>query len=317
MYLLEDICRGLDSSLVCSLASEILNKPLQTFHGRFIESPEYDESKYAHELIEKSNCLYNEVIPNEEDFVKYMPKIIYMLDEPIAGPGVFPQYCVSKLAKDKVKVVLGGQGGDELFGGYARYLIGYLEQAIKGAIFKTTNEDEHLVTLESIIPQLTLLQKYKPLMSHFFKRGLFEEMDLRYFHLIDRRNDLKSYINKNLFSKLNEAELINDFKKIFNRPKTNSYINKMTYFDQKTLLPSLLQIEDRVSMSVSLESRVPILDFRIAELVASMPPHLKFQGGKPKNILKKSIRSFVPSKILNRNDKRWVFLKRMDRKKVW
>ena len=123
------------------------------------------------------------------------------------------------------------------------------------------------------------------------------------FHLIDRRNDLKSYINKNLFSKLNEAELINDFKKIFNRPKTNSYINKMTYFDQKTLLPSLLQIEDRVSMSVSLESRVPILDFRIAELVASMPPHLKFQGGKPKNILKKSIRSFVPSKILNRSDK--------------
>ena len=174
---------GLDSSLVCSLASEILNKPLQTFHGRFIESPEYDESKYAHELIEKSNCLYNEVIPNEEDFVKYMPKIIYMLDEPIAGPGVFPQYCVSKLAKDKVKVVLEGQGGDELFGGYARYLIGYLEQAIKGAIFKTTNEDEHLVTLESIIPQLTLLQKYKPLMSHFFKRGLFEDMDLRYISL--------------------------------------------------------------------------------------------------------------------------------------
>lgn len=294
---------GLDSSLVCSLASEILNKPFPTFHGRFLESPLYDESKYAKKLIETSNCLYNEVIPSAEDFVNYMPKIINMLDEPIAGPGVFPQYCVSKLAKNKVKVVLGGQGGDELFGGYARYLIGYLEQAIKGVIFETNEEGEHLVTLESIIPQLTLLKQYKPLISQFFKKGLFEDMDKRYFHLIDRRSNLESFVNKDYLSQLSEEEILSEFQEIFNHSKTSSYINKMTYFDQKTLLPSLLQIEDRVSMSVSLESRVPILDFRIANLVASMPPGFKFQGGKPKNILKKAIKSFVPNEILHRKDK--------------
>ena len=77
----------------------------------------------------------------------------------------------------------------------------------------------------------------------------------------------------------------------------------MTHFDQKTLLPALLQIEDRVSMSVSLESRVPLLDKRIVDLVTSMPPPLKFQGGRTKHILKKSIRHLLPESVINRKDK--------------
>ena len=77
----------------------------------------------------------------------------------------------------------------------------------------------------------------------------------------------------------------------------------MTYFDQNTLLPALLQIEDRVGMSVSIESRVPLLDYRIGNLIRKMPPSLKFQGGKMKHILKKSISNWLPSSILNRKDK--------------
>ena len=77
----------------------------------------------------------------------------------------------------------------------------------------------------------------------------------------------------------------------------------MTYFDQNTLLPALLQVEDRVSMSVSIESRVPLLDYRIVDLVRKMPPSLKFKGGKTKYILKKSIANWIPPKILNRKDK--------------
>ena len=82
-----------------------------------------------------------------------MPHLIYMMDEPAAGPGMFPQYCVSKLARDHVKVVLGGQGGDELFGGYARYLIAYLEQAMQGAIYGTSDDSRHVVTWDSIAPR--------------------------------------------------------------------------------------------------------------------------------------------------------------------
>ncbi len=72
-------------------------------------------------------------------------RLIYMMDEPAAGPGLFPQYMVSKLARAHVKVVLGGQGGDELFGGYARYLVAYLEQAMKGAIYDKGNDPRYVV----------------------------------------------------------------------------------------------------------------------------------------------------------------------------
>lgn len=294
---------GLDSSLVCTLAAKHMDTALPMFHGRFAEGPEYDESYYAKLVTENTNSLYFEIVPTAQDFVDTFPDLIYALDEPLAGPGLFPQYCVSRMASEHVKVILGGQGGDEVFGGYARYLVGYLEQAIKGAIFETREEGKHLVTLESIIPQLTLLKQYKPLLQNFWSKGLFDDMDARYFHLIDRSQNLEKILHQDTLSSFDKTELFAEFQKIFNHPDTESYINKMTHFDQKTLLPALLQIEDRVSMTVSLESRVPLLDTRIVDLVTTMPPPLKFQGGRSKHILKKAMRNVLPDTIINRKDK--------------
>lgn len=294
---------GIDSSLVSALASSEYDKPLAMFHGKFAEGPEYDESSYAKELVNFSNGDYFEVIPSASDFVDALPGIIYSLDEPIAGPGVFPQFATSKLASKYVKVVLGGQGGDEIFGGYARYLVGYLEQSLKGAILGTQEEGKHLVTLESIVPNLSILKEYSPLLSQFWSKGLFQDMDARYYHLINRSQGQESILNSDFYQSFDKQKIFSDFQKIFNAPKTDSYINKMTYFDQKTLLPALLQIEDRVSMAVSIESRVPILDYRIVDLVTKMPPPLKFQGGKTKHILKKAINGWLPSMILDRKDK--------------
>ena len=111
------------------------------FHGRFSEGIQYDESEYAHAIVDSINGQYHEIVPTAEQFVDTLPGLIRALDEPLAGPGLFPQYMVSQLARERVKVVLGGQGGDEIFGGYARYLVGYLEQALKGAIFETQEEE--------------------------------------------------------------------------------------------------------------------------------------------------------------------------------
>jgi asparagine synthase (glutamine-hydrolysing) len=294
---------GLDSSVVCSLASQHLQTSVPVFHGRFAEGAAYDESVYAKQLTRDTGAEYFETMPTPEDFVRDLPHLIYALDEPIAGPGLFPQYAVSRLARQHVTVVLGGQGGDEIFGGYARYLVGYLEQALKGAIFETQEEGRHLVTLESIIPQLPLLKEYQPLLSQFWAQGLFEPMDARYFRLIDRSQGLGHLLTEEQFQSFDHGQLFNEFQEVFNHPDTKSYINKMTHFDQKTLLPALLQIEDRVSMAVSLESRVPLLDTRIVDLVTTMPPPLKFQGGRTKHILKKAVRTLLPKPILERKDK--------------
>lgn len=294
---------GLDSSSVVTLAQSQYGDNFKCFTGRFEEGLEYDESRFARIVAEERNCEYFEVVPTAENFIHLMPKLIYYMDEPAAGPGLFPQYMVSKLAKEQVSVVLGGQGGDEILGGYARYLVAYLEQCLKGSIFETQEEGRHIVTLESIIPNLPLLKQYVPLLEKFWRKGLFENMDLRYFRLIDRSRDLKYILNADVWELSNRDELFQRFQKIFNNPETKSYLNKMTYFDQQTLLPALLQVEDRVSMAVSLESRVPFLDYRIAELAARMPPTMKFKGGQTKYILKQAMGALLPEAILNRKDK--------------
>lgn len=294
---------GLDSTAISALACRQSGHPVSLFHGRFAEGDAYDESHYARLAAAELGATLYQVVPTAADFVAALPDLVYALDEPLGGPGVFPQYCVSRLASEQVKVVLGGQGGDEIFGGYARYLVGYLEQALKGAIFETQEEGRHLVTLESIIPQLPLLQRYGPLMSQFWAGGLFEDMDARYFRLIDRSGGQMTAFTDDLRATFDHANLFGEFQQVFNHPDTRSYINKMTHFDSKTLLPALLQIEDRVSMAVSLESRVPLLDTRIMELVASMPPPVKFQGGRSKYVLKRALKDVVPDEILRRKDK--------------
>lgn len=294
---------GLDSSVVCTLAARHIDQPLPVFHGRFAEGAAYDESAHARTIAQHIGAIYHEVIPTAHDFVDTLPGLIDALDEPAAGPGVFPQFIVSRLAREHVTVVLGGQGGDEIFGGYARYLVGYLEQALKGAIFETQEEGRHLVTLESIVPQLALLQQYGPLLAHFWRDGLFEPMDARYFRLIDRSSDMAPILMPDVLGNDHRTRLFSEFQAIFNHPDTRSYINKMTHFDQKTLLPALLHVEDRVSMAVSLESRVPLLDTRIVDLVTTMPPPMKFQGGRTKHLLKQAVQSLVPASVWQRKDK--------------
>jgi asparagine synthase (glutamine-hydrolysing) len=294
---------GVDSSAIAVLAREISGNSLETFHGKFLEGPAYDESHYARLISDHTSSIYHETIPTLDDFITEFPKLIYALDEPVAGPGSFPQMLVSRKASERVKVILGGQGGDELFCGYARYLVGYLEQALKGSIFETQEEGKYLVSLQTIIKSLPLLKQYTPLMRNFWHKGLFEDMDARYFRLVDRSPDLDEILDPAMLASFNREKVFESFRTIFNHPDTKSYINKMTHFDLKTLLPSLLQVEDRMSMISSVESRVPLLDHRIIDLVTTMPPAIKFNEGQTKYIFKKTLRNKVPGEVINRKDK--------------
>jgi len=294
---------GIDSSTIACMASSLLGKPIKTFSGGFTVGPMYDETPYARMVSQHIGSEHHEVFPTAENFVEVFPRLIYHMDEPAAGPGVFPQYFVSKLASEHVKVVLGGQGADETFGGYTRYLIAYLEQCLKGAIAGTQENPKYVVTFDSILPNLRQLEGYEPLFCYYFKKGSFESEDRRYFPLVDRSNSIVDLIDKDFLPKIEECDLYENYRNIFYSADCRSLINKMTWFDMKTLLPALLHVEDRTSMANSVESRVPLLDRRIVKLVASMPPMVKYKGGRSKRIFRHVVRHIVPTEVYNRKDK--------------
>lgn len=300
---------GLDSSTIVCLASLLSNNSLHTFTGAFHEGQDYDETFYADLVSKHIGAIKHLIYSTWQDFADIFPSLIYFLDEPVAGPGVFPQYYVSKLASENVKVVLGGQGGDEIFGGYTRYVVAYLEECLKHAILpdpeqRLPHSDKFVVTLNALIPNLTQLQGYLPLLQYFWQDGLFGPADERYFRLIDRSEQTKEILNADIYHQVGNYSGFEAFREQFNRPGVRSLINKMSYFDVKTLLPALLQVEDRMSMAVSLESRVPILDYRIIEFYSRIPPTIKFKGGQSKYIFRKAVRNVLPPQILDRMDKK-------------
>ena len=292
---------GIDSGIIATLAKNNASD-LMTFTGKFSFSELYDESIYAKDVANNINAELKEIDISSKDFIDHISKVIYHLDCPIAGPGSFPQYMVSSLAAKHRKVVLGGQGGDEIFGGYTRYLIAYFEQCIKGAIDSTLNNGNFVVTYESIIPNLTSLQNYKPLLREFFSDGLFDDINKRYYRLINRSNDLKNEINWN---ELGSYDPFENFRTIFdgNNIGKESYFDKMTHFDFKTLLPALLQVEDRMSMAHKIESRVPFLDHKIVELAATIPADIKFKDGKLKLALLNTFHHVLPKNVVERKNK--------------
>jgi asparagine synthase (glutamine-hydrolysing) len=294
---------GLDSSLVAALARELRpNRRFRAFNGRFMLGDAFDESRYAQTLADERGMVLHKTDIGEGDFVENIAKIIYHLDQPVAGPGSFAQFMVSRTVRDHVKVVLGGQGGDEIFGGYARYLLAYFEQCIKGALDGTAHSGNFVVTYESIIPNLRTLEQYKPLIQEFWAEGIFDERDKRYFRLINRSNTFGDVIDWNLFHGSTSYE---DFRAIYwgQNVGKESYFDSMTHFDFKTLLPALLQVEDRMSMAHGIESRVPLLDHALVELAATIPANVKFQNGELKRLLRHAFADKLPKAILERKDK--------------
>lgn len=293
---------GVDSSIISAIAADMVPNEYLGFTGKFTIGPEYDESKYAEKVADASNFQLYELDIQAADFLDNIEKVVYHLDMPVAGPGSFSQYMISRLASKYRKVVLGGQGGDEIFGGYTRYLVAYFEQCIKGAIEGTMDSGNYVVTYESIIPNLTSLNSYKPMLKEFWSNGLFDSADKRYFSLINRAPKIMDCIR---WENLNEYKPYETYREIFMADNVGekAYFDRMTHFDFKTLLPALLQVEDRMSMAHGLESRVPFLDHKVVELAATIPANIKFKNGSMKYILRKTMGKYVPQEIMARKDK--------------
>ncbi|MHB8869623.1 MAG: asparagine synthase (glutamine-hydrolyzing) [Thermoleophilia bacterium] len=271
---------GIDSSTVVALAADQLGKGLSTFSGAFPMGEAYDESEYARLVVDLFRTRHFRVFPEAKHLAASLPSIIWHLDEPVAGPGVFPQYEVSRLVKESgIKVVCGGQGGDEAFAGYQTYYWLAFQSLLSGLFRGLPVPKTELLSLFRYgIPGRTLKAMQRRV-GGGQKPPWLRSPGHRDVEVFERRSVI-----------FREIEHFAPFE-------------KQTYLHLTRYLPALLHVEDRASMAWSVESRVPLLDHRIIQLATQAPSWIKVREGTLKYILRRSVRGIVPDQVLSRRDK--------------
>ena len=288
---------GLDSSLVTMLARRHHPGELLSFNGRFAEGPEYDESRFASQVAAAAGVKLIDVLVNEENFVATLRHLTWHMDEPAVGPGLYPQFFVCQSARRYVKVALGGQGGDETFVGYPRYRDDLCRNQVVAMLRGRKGPRGYSVrtALANVLRSGALrsvaslvVRRLEPLPSPDATARLLRAT-ARAWPLNLSSSDLDQIIA----AELAQTERHQD-----------SELGRLLYHDLKHYLAALLHVEDRTSMSVSLESRVPLLDHRIVELMARVPSAVKFPPFQFKRLLRKVAEPIVPKAILERTDKK-------------
>jgi len=289
---------GLDSSAVVSVMSEIMNQPVKTATIGFHEKA-FDESRFGRQVSEYLHTEHYEkvVTPNTIDTIQ---KLVWHFDEPFADPSSLPTYYVSQVAREKVTVALSGDGGDENFGGYTRYITDLRENRNRSMLPLSLRR---LVfgPLGALYPRLYRAPRYLRAKSTL-RRMAFDPMQ-GYFESMSTfgQFDKPSILSPDLKRSLGGYESIELFRDYFGRAGTDDPLSRIQYVDIKTYLTDdILAKVDRTSMANSLEVRCPFLDHRIIELAASMPPQLKVRGNSGKYILKQALRKHLPDEIIDR-----------------
>ena len=283
---------GIDSSTVVGLMARHSSRPVKTFSIGFNEDG-YDELKYARIAAKHFSTDHHEFIVTP-DICHVVDELVWHFDEPFFDHSAIPTYMVSKMAREHVKVVLSGDGGDELFAGYTRY-----------AIDRQRSGLEH-------VPRLLREGVMQPL-SRRLPHGAWG----RNFLFTNSHDALGRYINSiALFSGLNKLSLYSEdfqrrlngqssafemYREIASHAGSSDPLDAMLYIDSKTYLPGdILTKVDRMSMAVSLEARTPLLDHKLIDYVMTIPAHLKMKGQETKHIFKRAIENLVPREILHR-----------------
>ena len=289
---------GIDSSSIVALMSEASSQPVNSFSIGFSDGT-YNELPYAREVagLFKTNHRERTASPNLEDMFE---RLIVHLDEPFADVSLFPTFSVSELAREHVKVVLSGDGGDELFGGYDAY------QAQALAAKLGWMGDALMPALAGVASALPPTGKKKGLVNkvkRFSAGAATAPADLghyRWMVYLNSRDKAKLY-NAGLRDSLRAVDVYAPVRDALGRFSQDDLLNRQLYADLSLYLADDILVKvDRMSMATSLETRAPFLDGDLMELAFSMPGHLKIRNGERKWVLKQAIKGVLPDSILNR-----------------
>lgn len=285
---------GLDSSTVVSLLAPGAASGLKTFSVSYDFGPAYDETPYAREVARAFNTAHHEIVVTPKDFLDFIPKYVWHMDEPVTEAAAISLYYVSKLAREQVVVCLSGEGSDEIFAGYDFYAYNLVMEKIRAAAGQSLAGGA--ARLGRALGLTRKLQKYLDLVS--------QPLDQRYKGISSYEEAVKQSLYTKEFAgecqKGNQA-LQEFISGIFSRSEKWDALSRMLYFDTKTwLVDDLLIKADRMSMATSIELRVPFLDHRLVEYAATVPSSYKMHGNDPKYILKQVVKDRLPKSVIQR-----------------
>lgn len=294
---------GIDSSLIVALMQSQSTQPVKTFTVGFNEK-DYSEAQYAKKIAKHLGTNHTELYVSSKEAIDVIPKIPTIYDEPFSDSSQIPTFLVSQLAKENVKVAISGDGGDELFCGYNRYIMSEKFSPIfrfMPLIIRKTLAS----TIQSISPQsLNKISKFLPILNQYSNFG-------------DKIHKGANVLNTKNFSDIYYtlcSHWENPTKIVLNSEEPGTFLTKfkpnlkylnhqqqMMTLDLLTYLPDDILVKvDRAAMASSLETRVPFLDHKLIEHVFKIPHSLKYRNGNGKWILKRILNQYVPKSLTQR-----------------
>ncbi|MDZ7291253.1 MAG: asparagine synthase (glutamine-hydrolyzing) [candidate division KSB1 bacterium] len=289
---------GIDSSCVVALMAQVMQEPVKTFSIGF-EEGSYNELHYARAIARHFKTDHKEFILRP-DALELTEKLVKHLDEPFGDFSIFPTYLVSKMARDHVTVVLSGDGGDELFGGYDTYLADWTYRKYRK--IPAVVRKRLLMPVTMSLPPSEKKKGLRNRLRRFLEGTRFPE-DLQHVRwMMFLAEDEKARLYGEAMDEVRDQQLPYEFiRRHFANANSQDYVNRQLYVDIKTYLCDDIMVKvDRMSMATSLEARAPFLDYRVVEYAAAIPSALKIRGTKTKYILKKAMAHLLPQEIITR-----------------
>lgn len=277
---------GLDSSGVVAMMARHMDEPVQTFSIGFSEEARVDERAHARAVAEHCATLHREVDCTAER-VDLLPKLLHHFDEPFADPIIVPTHQVSALAREHVKVVLTGEGADELFGGYTRYVrdrsiqrLGMAPEMLRSFL---AGAGQQIAPGHAVTRALQMSLQAPPERALSWVRA-FEDDEIRQLRLQAPTGAARRL-----------------YEQIASEAPGGNALETLMFCEQRLRLPEcMLARTDRMSMAVSLEGRTPFLDHRLVEYVMWLPHRLKVHRGEEKVVLKKALAPLLPASTTQR-----------------